>query len=244
MKYYEEYLVRNAQSIEAIENGLTALSYVLPGRFKDSDIASEILYMLLRFITLKHDKIIGKIAEKFKPKNLHSKYVEYACKNEKYNLFAHLLTSLEYIETVVEMLTQRKVSEGAKWNVVTIIETIKFVLKMIIFKINKQRMLVYPYLGKREVDPQELLTDNEVNTWKGQRSSQEFLTLQSMTKFVKQDSKYGNDFLSSNDALDDFIRSKALKNVVSGPESILPSLKGVQLATEVITHIRPLLYGI
>ena len=243
MKWYEEFLLANAQRIEGIENGLTALSYILPGRFKDADIASEVLYMLLRFMTLKHDKIIGQISHKFKTKSLHSKYMDFVCKDNKYNLLAHLLTSIEYMETVIEMIVQRKQSENAKWNLITMIETIKFVLKMIIFKTNKQRLLVYPYLPGRDVDPQELLAEQETTTWTGGRSNQEYNTLQSMTRFVKQDSKYDTEFLSSNDALDEYIRSKALKHVVSGPESILPSLKGLNLAVEVASHFRPLLYG-
>eukprot|EP00835_Amoeboradix_gromovi_P003895 NODE_276_length_12087_cov_0.626376.p6 type:complete len:257 gc:universal NODE_276_length_12087_cov_0.626376:5440-4670(-) len=244
MVWYEEFLLANAQRIEGIENILTALSYILPGRFKDADIVSEMLYMLLRFITLKHDKIIGKVAHKFKNKSLHSKYMDYACSNKKYDVLAHLLTSIEYLETVFEMIVQRKSSENAKWHFITMVESVKFVLKLILFKFNNQRMLIYPYLPGRDADPQDIMAEQPVITWKGDRSNHEYNTLQSMTRYIKQDSKYDNDFLVGDNIFDEYIRSKALKNVVSGPESILPSLKGLNFAVEIASHFRPLLYGI
>ena len=244
MKWYEEFLLSNAQRIEGIENALTALSYILPGRFKDADIASEVLYMILRFVTLNHDKIIGTIAHKFKTKSLHSKYIENVSRNKQYTIVAHLLTFTEYSETVVEMIVQRKLSESAKWHFISILEFIKFVLKLRLLQVNQQRMLVYPLVSGRDIDPQELTTEQTTTTtWTGGRSKQDFNTLQSMTRFVKQDSRYDNEFLYSEDALDDYIRSKALKHVVSGPDNMVPSLFGIDLAVEITSHFRPLLYG-
>eukprot|EP00834_Sanchytrium_tribonematis_P007635 NODE_722_length_4463_cov_0.626489.p3 type:complete len:249 gc:universal NODE_722_length_4463_cov_0.626489:1346-2092(+) len=241
---YENFLLTNADRIHGIENALTAVSYLLPGRFKDADIASELLYMILRFVTLYHDKIIGKIAHKFKSKSTHAKYIEHVSQNKSYNLLSHLLTGIEYLETVFEMIVQRKGSEKAKWNFITSLETVKFVIKMIILKVNKKRMLVYPYVTGRELDPQELAgSEEKISTWKGSRSNLEFNTLKTMSKFVKQDSMYDSDNLSSNVGIDEYIRSKALDAVVTGPEELVPSLRGLYLGGEIVSHLRPLLYG-
>ena len=38
---YEDFIVQNASSIGQIENALRSLTYIVPGRFRDAEIASE-----------------------------------------------------------------------------------------------------------------------------------------------------------------------------------------------------------
>ena len=40
-KLYENFASSNGSSIEALESSLRSLSYILPGRFKDSELVSE-----------------------------------------------------------------------------------------------------------------------------------------------------------------------------------------------------------
>lgn len=40
--YYEKFVNVNGSAIEGIESSLRSLSYILPGRFKDSEFVSEI----------------------------------------------------------------------------------------------------------------------------------------------------------------------------------------------------------
>jgi len=40
-KLYEDFIVSNASSIGSIESGLRSLTYIIPGRFRDAEIASE-----------------------------------------------------------------------------------------------------------------------------------------------------------------------------------------------------------
>lgn len=40
-KLYEEFIVSNASSIGSIESALRSLTYIIPGRFRDAEIASE-----------------------------------------------------------------------------------------------------------------------------------------------------------------------------------------------------------
>ena len=40
-KLYEEFIVANASSIGSIESALRSLTYIIPGRFRDAEIASE-----------------------------------------------------------------------------------------------------------------------------------------------------------------------------------------------------------
>lgn len=38
---YEEFIVSNANSVGQIEGALRSLTYIIPGRFRDAEIASE-----------------------------------------------------------------------------------------------------------------------------------------------------------------------------------------------------------
>lgn len=40
-RFYEETIVSNASSIGSIESALRSLTYIIPGRFRDAEIASE-----------------------------------------------------------------------------------------------------------------------------------------------------------------------------------------------------------
>ena len=42
LNFYEKFANSNGTAIESIENTLRSLSYILPGRFKDSEFVSEI----------------------------------------------------------------------------------------------------------------------------------------------------------------------------------------------------------
>lgn len=42
IKYYEKFANSNGTAIESLESTLRSLSYILPGRFKDSEFVSEI----------------------------------------------------------------------------------------------------------------------------------------------------------------------------------------------------------
>jgi hypothetical protein len=38
---YEDFLLKNASQMSSIESSLRSLSFILPGRFKDVEVASE-----------------------------------------------------------------------------------------------------------------------------------------------------------------------------------------------------------
>ncbi|KAI9689496.1 MAG: Peroxisomal membrane protein pex16 [Bathelium mastoideum] len=38
---YEEFIAKNASAVSQIEYGLRSLTYIIPGRFRESELASE-----------------------------------------------------------------------------------------------------------------------------------------------------------------------------------------------------------
>ncbi|KAK1927021.1 putative peroxisomal membrane protein pex16 [Papiliotrema laurentii] len=57
---YEELLVSNLGAVRSIESGLRNVSWLLPGRFQDAELASEGLYALLNAVSGYHDSLLSK----------------------------------------------------------------------------------------------------------------------------------------------------------------------------------------
>ncbi|PWN50798.1 peroxisome membrane protein [Violaceomyces palustris] len=61
LKRYDSFLINNASQITAVESSLRSITYFLPGRFKDAELAGEAIYSLLNLLGLYHDSILVRI---------------------------------------------------------------------------------------------------------------------------------------------------------------------------------------
>ncbi|PWN43395.1 peroxisome membrane protein [Ceraceosorus guamensis] len=61
LKSYESFLLSNASQITAVESSLRSLTYFLPGRFKDAELAGEAVYAALNLLGLYHDSILYRL---------------------------------------------------------------------------------------------------------------------------------------------------------------------------------------
>ncbi|PWY99836.1 peroxisome membrane protein [Testicularia cyperi] len=66
-KQYDEFLLNNASQITAVESSLRSITYFLPGRFKDAELAGEAIYSALNLLGLHHDSILTRALEKQDP---------------------------------------------------------------------------------------------------------------------------------------------------------------------------------
>ncbi|CDS00535.1 related to Peroxisomal membrane protein PEX16 [Sporisorium scitamineum] len=66
-KQYDEFLLNNASQITAVESSLRSITYFLPGRFKDAELAGEAIYASLNLLGLYHDSILARAFEKQNP---------------------------------------------------------------------------------------------------------------------------------------------------------------------------------
>ena len=66
-KQYDEFLLNNASQITAVESSLRSITYFLPGRFKDAELAGEAIYASLNLLGLYHDSILARALEKQQP---------------------------------------------------------------------------------------------------------------------------------------------------------------------------------
>ncbi|WWC71669.1 uncharacterized protein I206_105627 [Kwoniella pini CBS 10737] len=55
---YHSLLLSNLSTVQTIESGLSNVTWLLPGRFEDSELASEGLYALLGLVSNYHDEIL------------------------------------------------------------------------------------------------------------------------------------------------------------------------------------------
>ncbi len=66
-KQYDNFLLDNASQITAVESSLRSITYFLPGRFKDAELAGEAIYASLNLISLYHDSILARAVEQQYP---------------------------------------------------------------------------------------------------------------------------------------------------------------------------------
>ncbi|KAI6008219.1 peroxisomal membrane protein PEX16 [Pisolithus orientalis] len=159
---YEDFLVKNVSTISSVESTLKSITWLLPGRFKDAELASEALSALLNVTSLYHDTLLAKIAQNdtkrkpILPLPLHTKYTRAWCeKDRKYKWTARILELVRFTQLLVEMGMRRKFSEKNRWRGVVVIESIKVILRLVMLRITR-RPLVSPAIPERYFDPASL----------------------------------------------------------------------------------------
>ncbi|PAV21941.1 peroxisome membrane [Pyrrhoderma noxium] len=159
LAHYESFLLSNANTISTLESSLRSLTWFLPGRFKDAELASEALSASLNVVSLYHDTLLSRIARsnpRFKPllpPSSHARYTRsWTDKNVRYKWAARALELIRFLELLIEMGLRRKVSNKNKWRGILLLEIIKAILRLLILKLTK-RPLLTPALPEREYDP-------------------------------------------------------------------------------------------
>ena len=149
---YESFLINNVSTISTLESSLRSVTWFLPGRFKDAELASEARQLLsftsilvsdiisplvsasLNVMSLYHDTLIARITQsdpKYKPlipTSLHTRYTRaWSDKNYRYKWAARALELVRFTELVIEMGLRRKMSSRNKWRAIVLLEVLKCV---------------------------------------------------------------------------------------------------------------------
>ncbi|KAG8846759.1 Peroxisomal membrane protein pex16 [Tulasnella sp. 330] len=162
---YESLLISNASTINTIESSIRSLTWFLPGRFKDAELASEALSAGLNLISLYHDTLLFRrvksdptIAMTSIPPSVHSRYTHaWADKDALYKWAARMLEIIKFVQILVEMSMRRWAKVGTKtvWRGIMVIEVCKAFLRLTLLKITK-RPVLSPPIPEREIDPATL----------------------------------------------------------------------------------------
>ena len=158
---YDDLILKNAGMVTNIESGLRQLTYFIPGRFRESEIASESLHSGVQLLSMYHDSLLAKavarlpVAQRPHP-SPHNRYTKFwTRKSSIYRRIALLLQMTQYTELLWEMAAKRK-GEKVRWRVVVFLEVIKAICRLLLLRLTSSRPLLSPPLPQREVDPSKL----------------------------------------------------------------------------------------
>ncbi|KAJ2455263.1 hypothetical protein EV183_000998 [Coemansia sp. RSA 2336] len=252
LQKYARFVVSNAAQVNSIENGLRTLTYILPGRFADAELASEAIYTLLSFVGIYHDGLLSKAAssgllvdKEGQPLKLDvspfNRYHGDLSRNRKlYRVLSLLLSSLQFSEKLVEMVVAKKFSEKLRWRVVSWIEIVKCVLRLNLLHLSGRRMVTGAVIPERLVDPASLGTPNPAlqtatkqdDLWTGERSKLNFTSVREILQKSEGNADLGS-FLTGEvrDAED-----------IAPAQSLIRPFRALGLAGELLFILRPIIY--
>ncbi|TCD62218.1 Peroxisomal membrane protein pex16 [Steccherinum ochraceum] len=260
LAHYESFLVNNVSAISTLESSLRSITWILPGRFKDAELASEALSALLNSMSMYHDTLLSKFVQsqpKYRPlipSSLHTRYTRgWSEKTSLYKWIARSLELIRYLELLVEMGLRRKVSVKARWRGIVFIEVIKAVLRLILLKITK-RPLISPLVPEREFDPSAL------PEFADDASSPTLAPSSPPTSLPSTPEHFRNNHVQlpphplltppppqqSPQPIEDYLLPKALTTAsVKTPTSLIRALTSPKdWVAEIIFTLRPLIYAV
>ncbi|KAJ2724270.1 hypothetical protein GGI07_002043 [Coemansia sp. Benny D115] len=253
LEKYASFVVNNAAQVNSIENALRTLTYILPGRFADAELASEGIFTLLSFVGVYHDGLLARAAKagllvdkeghRIAPElSPFSRYhARLASRSKLYRVAALALSALQFSEKLVEMVAVKKAGERVRWRVVAWIEVAKAALRLALMQLSGRRMVTGSVVPERLVDPAALGSSTLASSsgasasstgWKGGRSGLKFAGVR--------------DVLASSDG--SVSLSKFVMGTARDPEDIAPATSLVRrfgalgLAGELLFILRPVVY--
>ncbi|RFU76408.1 peroxisomal membrane pex16 [Trichoderma arundinaceum] len=156
---YDEFITKNAGQVSQIESALRSLTYIIPGRFRDAEIASESIHSGVQLLSLYHDGILSQAVSKLPAppiRSAHARYTRYwTQKSGTYRRIAMVLQMVVYTELLCEMSAKRRGGEKGRWNVIVLLEAIKAFCRLILLRVTRSRPLVTPVLPEREPIPED-----------------------------------------------------------------------------------------
>ncbi|KAF2085740.1 peroxisomal membrane protein-like protein pex16 [Saccharata proteae CBS 121410] len=247
---YSEFITKNASAVSQIESALRSLTYIIPGRFRESEIASESLHSGVQVLSLYHDSLLAKAVARLPPAQRphptpHNRYTRFwTQKSPTYKRIALTLQMIQYTELLWEMAAKRK-GEKVRWRVVVLLEAIKAICRLLLLRLTNSRPLLSPPLPEREFDPS--MIEESTN------SSASVLDETESPPSEKSDDanwtmpRTGLSMPSLPDASDisSYLLSKVLTaDDIKPPKALLHRVSGKGELAECLYIIRPVIYAI
>ena len=143
---------------KSFEPALRTLAWLLPGRFDDSDLIAECIFTTLNLISIHEDTRNANRFKHFKD-NDHTRFINDCKWGRLHSLSSKSLSIINSVQLLGEILLNRRekkkssINNGKqRWNYIVMVETIKFVLKLIIIFKSNFRPIIHPVIPSREVD--------------------------------------------------------------------------------------------
>ncbi|OLL22066.1 Peroxisomal membrane protein PEX16 [Neolecta irregularis DAH-3] len=226
LRRYESFLAHNASQVSSIESTLRSLAYVLPGRFKDAELASETLYTLLNFVGLYHDSVLSRIQQHKPGQSQHARYTTHLlARSGIYRKFARLVMMLGYSQVLWEMIAFRKGGNKVQWRIIILLEGLKATLRLVLLRLSSYRPLLHPPLPERDIE-----------------DSPPSIALQSV-KLPRTGLTLPS--LSQTQSVNTFLLDKLLTaDDIKPPFQLVHRVQGLGRFAEILYILRPLVYAL
>ncbi|KAI9692636.1 MAG: Peroxisomal membrane protein pex16 [Bogoriella megaspora] len=241
---YEEFVTKNASAVSQIESGLRSLTYIIPGRFRESELASESIHSGVQLLSLYHDSLLAKAItrlpglHKTTPHNRYTKF--WTQKSPTYRRIAVMLQMIQYTELLIEMAAKRR-GERFRWRIVVFVESIKALCRLFLLRLTNRRPLLTPPLPDREVDP-SMVDGSSVHmdgmeTPPSERSENMEWTMPRTGLTLPS--------LPESGDISGYLLSKVLTaDDIKSPKALLHRVKGKGELAEIIFILRPVIYAL
>ncbi|KFZ20650.1 hypothetical protein V502_03097 [Pseudogymnoascus sp. VKM F-4520 (FW-2644)] len=245
LSLYSGFVLKNASSVAQIESALRSLTYIIPGRFRDAEIASESLHSSIQLLSLYHDSLLARAVARLpgmpRVDNPHNRYTKYwTGKSKVYTRVALVLQCAQYTELLWEMTAKRR-GEKVRWRVVVLIEALKALCRLFLLRITGGRMVVPP-LPDREPIPEEPTDDNELESGEDEFFAKE-------EKKAKEWSMPRTGLtlpaLPSPSDISSFLMRKVLTaDDIKPATTLLSRISGTAHLAEILHILRPVIYAV
>ncbi|KAM1156917.1 hypothetical protein TB2_027109 [Malus domestica] len=133
MEAYKKWVRENQDFVHSLESLANEFTWLLPGRFSESEIGPEAVTTLLGIITAINEHIINT-----DPPSVHDGAAEgYSCP------YALCISALRYLETLVEVVAQEYLGDEKKWNFIAIMEAMNALVRLALFRNSGYKMLLH-----------------------------------------------------------------------------------------------------
>ncbi|PHH72149.1 hypothetical protein CDD82_6143 [Ophiocordyceps australis] len=231
---YDDFITRNASQVSQMESALRSLTYIIPGRFRDAEMASESIHSSVQLLSLYHDAVLARSAPRA-PRTAHARYTSYWSRTSSvYRRAALLLQMVSYTQLLCEMAAKRRGGERARWRVVVVLEAVKAVCRVVLFGATRARCVFGLPLPERDAGgeaedehEEEEQRDGAKQTWIMPRTGLALPWMPDPTKV--------NAYL-----LDRVVTADDIKP----PRRLVNRLSGTAQASELLHLLVPLIYAL
>ncbi|KIV98576.1 uncharacterized protein PV09_09625 [Verruconis gallopava] len=253
---YSDFIIKNASAVSQIESALRSLTYIIPGRFRDAEIASETVHSSVQLLSLYHDSLLAQALARLpgpKPHpSPHNRYTRFwTQKSPTYKRLALLIQMIQYTQLLWEMVAKRR-SDRARWRVVVGLEMVKAICRLLLLRLTNSRPLLSPPLPEREVDPSKLeekasetassIFDDSGTALPGEAAG---TSSDSDTSWTMPRTGLSLPSLPDSSDISSYLLSKVMTaDDVKPPKALLHRVRGMGELAEVMYIIRPVIYAL
>ncbi|QIX02486.1 hypothetical protein AMS68_008003 [Peltaster fructicola] len=244
---YNDFITKNAGAVGQVEGALRSLTYIIPGRFRESEIATESLNSSVLLLSLYHDNLLSRALTQSlhglrHHQSPHNRYTRYYCnKSRTYKTTALTLQIVQYTELLIEMMAKRK-GEKEKWRVVVVLESVKAACRLVLMRLTNSRPLLSPPLPERETLPEP--TQQEEEHLMSPPSERSEVSFAGSEQWTMPRTSLTLPPLPTSEDISSYLLSKVLTaDDIKPPKQLLHPVSGLGEAAEIVYILRPVIYA-